>query len=56
MFMAESTLLAVGGILMGLVLGIMVVSYLGKTGFYIGDFGISGMLLADTIYAQFDPG
>jgi len=52
MFMAESTLLAVGGILMGLVLGILVVSYFAKTGFFIGDFGISGMLLANTIYPE----
>lgn len=52
LFMAESTLLAVGGILMGLVLGILVVTYFAKTGFYIGDFGISGMLIANTIYPE----
>lgn len=52
LFLAESTLLALGGILMGLVLGILIVSYLGRTGFYLGDFGISGMLIANTIYPE----
>ena len=52
MFLAESSLLAVGGILMGLVLGGLVVAYFTKNGFYIGDFGITGMLLSDTIYTD----
>jgi ABC-type lipoprotein release transport system permease subunit len=52
LFLAESMLLAVGGIAMGLILGILIVSYLGRTGFYLGDFGISGMLLANTIYPE----
>ncbi|HJW91537.1 MAG TPA: ABC transporter permease [Anaerolineales bacterium] len=52
MFLAESSLLAVGGILMGLVLGYLVVTYFNRYGFYIGDFGVTGMLLGNTIYTD----
>ena len=52
MFVAESSLLAVGGILMGLVLGYLVVTYFNRYGFYIGDFGVTGMLLGNTIYTD----
>lgn len=51
MFFAESTLLAVGGILIGMVLGGIMVAYATYVGFYIGDFGIEGMLIGDRIYA-----
>jgi ABC-type lipoprotein release transport system permease subunit len=51
-FLAESSLLAVGGILMGLVLGLLAVSYFNRYGFFIGNFGITGMLLGNTIYAK----
>jgi len=51
MFLAESTLLAVGGILMGLVLGFLVVAYFTKYGFYIGNMGVT-MLFGNTIYAE----
>lgn len=51
MFFAESSLLAVGGILMGLVLGGVMVAYATRVGFYIGDMGVSGMLISDRIYA-----
>jgi ABC-type lipoprotein release transport system permease subunit len=51
MFFAESTLLAIGGIAIGLVLGGIMVAYATYVGFYIGDFGIEGMLLGDRIYA-----
>lgn len=54
MFLAETTLLAVGGILIGLVLGVLVVFFFSKNGFYIGDFGITGFLLSNTIYTKFD--
>ena len=50
MFLAESSLLAVGGIVMGLILGVAVVGILANVGFYIGQMGISGMLIGDTIY------
>jgi ABC-type lipoprotein release transport system permease subunit len=52
MFLAESSLLAVGGILMGLVLGTLVVTYFTKHGFYIGNMGITGILIGNTIYTK----
>jgi ABC-type lipoprotein release transport system permease subunit len=52
MFFAESTLLAVGGILMGLILGGLVIAYFTKYGFYIGYMGATGILLSDTIYTK----
>jgi len=52
MFLAESSLLAVGGILMGLVLGSVVVYFFSQNGFYIGNMGLSGMLIGNTIYTE----
>jgi ABC-type lipoprotein release transport system permease subunit len=52
MFLAESSMLAVGGILMGLILGLLVVFYFSNNGFYIGNMGLSGMLIGNTIYAN----
>jgi ABC-type lipoprotein release transport system permease subunit len=52
MFLAESTLLAFGGILMGLILGGLVVAYFTRYGFYIGNMGITGLLISDTVYTQ----
>jgi ABC-type lipoprotein release transport system permease subunit len=51
MFFAESGFLAVGGILMGLVLGGVLVYYATVYGFYIGNMGITGILIHDTIHA-----
>ncbi len=51
MFFAESSLLAVGGIAMGLVLGGLLVAYATRYGFYIGNLGYTGITLGDTIYA-----
>ncbi len=51
MFFAESFLLAVGGIAIGLVLGSIVVSLVGKFGIPIGNFGITGFYLGERIYA-----
>ena len=51
MFLAESTLLAVGGILVGLVLGFLIVAYFTEYGFYIGNMGVT-MLFGNTIYAE----
>jgi ABC-type lipoprotein release transport system permease subunit len=50
MFFAESGLLAIGGIAIGLVLGAVLVTYSSRVGFYIGNFGITGILLGDRIY------
>jgi ABC-type lipoprotein release transport system permease subunit len=51
MFFAESSLLTVGGILIGLVLGGLMVYYGTVQGFFIGDMGVTGFILGDTIYA-----
>lgn len=50
MFLVESSLLAVGGIVMGLVLGILVVSLLGIYGFRITNMQVTGMLIGNTLY------
>ncbi len=52
MFLAESSLLAVGGIARGLALGALMVYYATVHGFYIGNYGVSGIMLGDTIYAH----
>jgi ABC-type lipoprotein release transport system permease subunit len=53
MFFAESSLLALGGIFMGLILGALMVMYATQVGFYIGNIGATGMLIGERIYAQF---
>ncbi|MBN1313493.1 MAG: ABC transporter permease [Anaerolineae bacterium] len=50
MFFAESSLLAVGGIVMGMVLGSLVSAYVQRYGFFVGDFGITGILVGERIY------
>lgn len=55
LFFAESSLLGIGGIVMGLLLGGLFVAYATKFGFYIGNIGTTGITLGDTIYAQFNP-
>jgi len=50
MFFAESSLLAAGGIVMGVALGSLVSAYVQKYGFFIGDFGITGILIGERIY------
>lgn len=52
MFLAESSLLAVGGIIMGLILGVLAVAYFTHYGFYIGNMGLTGMLISNTIYTK----
>jgi ABC-type lipoprotein release transport system permease subunit len=50
MFLAESTLLALGGIVMGLILGIILSTWLGQVGFPVGQMKITGFVLGDRIY------
>lgn len=50
-FLAEAGLLATGGVIGGLILGGLVVAYFTRFGIYIGNYGVQGMLLGDTIYA-----
>jgi ABC-type lipoprotein release transport system permease subunit len=52
LFLAESLLLAIGGVLMGLVLGVFAIYLFNINGFYIGKMGLSGMLVGDTIRAR----
>jgi ABC-type lipoprotein release transport system permease subunit len=51
MFFAESSLLAIGGIAIGLALGGLMVYFATVKGFYIGNMGITGMLFGERIYA-----
>ncbi len=52
LFLAESTLLAIGGVLMGLIVGVLGVYLFNIKGFYIGNMGLNGMLVSDTIRAR----
>lgn len=53
LFLTEATILAVGGVLAGLVIGIPLVFYFSKIGFVVGDVGISanaGFMFGNKIY------
>jgi len=52
-FLAEAALLATGGVVAGLIIGGVMVYFAAVKGFYIGDFGITGVLFEDRIYAYF---
>lgn len=51
-FLAEAALLATGGVIGGLIIGGVMVYFAAVKGFYIGDFGITGVLFEDRIYAH----
>jgi ABC-type lipoprotein release transport system permease subunit len=51
-FLAEAALLATGGVIGGLIIGGALVVYFTVYGIYIGDYGISGVLFEDRIYAH----
>jgi ABC-type lipoprotein release transport system permease subunit len=50
LFLTESSLLAFGGILLGLILGEAFVAYMAHVGFYIGNMGLTGILIGNRIY------
>jgi len=52
LFLAESALLAVGGVLMGVLLGLLAVYLFNINGFYIGKMGLTGFMVSDTIFAK----
>jgi len=52
LFLTESSMLAIGGVIMGLIIGVLATLYFNVNGFYIGNMGLSGMMIADTIYAK----
>src|ERR1041384_1620259 len=52
-FLAEAALLATGGVIGGLIIGGLAVAYFATKGIYIGDYGVTGIMMEDHIYAQF---
>ena len=52
LFLAESSFLAVGGIVMGLALGIAVIALLAHYGFNISQMGVTGIIIGNTIYPK----
>lgn len=52
LFLSESALLAVGGVLLGIVLGWLAVYAFNVNGFFIGNMGLNGFLVSDTIRAR----
>lgn len=53
LFLTEASLLAIGGVLVGLLIGVPLVLYYAQVGFFIGDMGISadsGMMFGNSIY------
>jgi ABC-type lipoprotein release transport system permease subunit len=52
LFLGESVLLAIGGVLMGLALGVLAVYLFNIKGFYIGNMGLNGILVSNTIRAR----
>ncbi len=51
-FLIEAALLATGGVIGGLTIGGAMVAYFTVYGIYIGDYGITGVLVEDRIYAH----
>ena len=51
-FLAEAALLATGGVIGGLIIGGAAVAYFTIYGIYIGDYGLTGALFEDHIYAH----
>jgi ABC-type lipoprotein release transport system permease subunit len=52
LFLAESSLLAVGGVIFGLILGMAGIYLFNINGFNVGKMGISGILVSNTVYAK----
>jgi ABC-type lipoprotein release transport system permease subunit len=52
LFLAESSMLAVGGVIMGLIIGVLGTLYFNVNGFYVGNMGLSGIAITDTVYAK----
>jgi ABC-type lipoprotein release transport system permease subunit len=52
LFLTESSLLAVSGVILGLILGMAGIYLFNINGFNVGKMGISGILVSNTIYAK----
>jgi len=50
LFLSEAALLALGGVVAGLLAGWAISAYFGSVGIYFGDIGVSGMIMGDRIY------
>lgn len=51
LFLTEATLLAIGGVVLGLAIGVPLVLYYARQGLYFGDLGLSGeLLIGNSIY------
>lgn len=50
LFLSEAALLALGGVIIGLLVGWALSAYFGGVGIYFGDIGVSGMIFGDRIY------
>lgn len=55
LFLAESALLAVGGVMLGLLIGIPAAIFFNQFGFNIGNMGLTGFLVADKLYTVLKP-
>jgi ABC-type lipoprotein release transport system permease subunit len=51
MFFVESGFLAIGGIILGMILGGLLVYYASTVGFYFGDVGATDLMIGERIYA-----
>ncbi len=51
-FLAEAGLIATGGVIVGILLGILINFVFSRVGYYIGNYGITGMLIGDRLYSQ----
>jgi ABC-type lipoprotein release transport system permease subunit len=49
-FLFEAAFLATGGVIGGLIIGSLAVGYFARYGFYVGNYGFSGLLMGDAIY------
>jgi len=52
LFLAESSFLAVGGVILGVILGVLGVFLFNINGFYVGNMGMTGILISNTIHAK----
>ena len=52
LFLSESALLAAGGVVMGVILGLLATYLFNIKGFYIGGMGLTGFMVTDTIFAK----
>jgi len=52
LFLSESAFLAAGGVVMGAILGVIGTFLFNIKGFYIGNYGLTGFMVANTIFAK----